>query len=254
MTNIECSEASLLMCAELDHELEVPNSASLTAHLDQCPQCRSEFDELAATKSSIDVLKNQIIVPDGIDKRILAAVDASRTVRRPLTSRWIYVALAAVLVGLIGISLPMLNRTDNGPSLETLVAETGHAGIFDGTASFKTLDTNLSDFSNVRGVKSGSQTPFQIAGVDTIAGPNGSKIIRTCFHAKGSLVCIDRYEMPKGLLSFKGAATPGLPGKKLMYAKLGAQSIFLMPEETKDVVYASGMPREQFLAWLAQNA
>lgn len=47
---MNCNKAMVLMSAAIDGELTAKESEELTDHLDDCPECRSEFQDAKNTK------------------------------------------------------------------------------------------------------------------------------------------------------------------------------------------------------------
>ncbi len=94
---MECQAVKEQMSAWLDQELDADAEAVLTAHLEGCEACRSEWRKLRALDAALGNLAAP--VPRGLAEKVAAQV------RRPRPRRqgWQSAALAACLV--LGIAL-----------------------------------------------------------------------------------------------------------------------------------------------------
>ena len=93
---MECQAVQAQMSAWLDHELSEAAGAMLTAHLERCEACRTEWRKLTALDAALGNLAAP--VPKGLAEHVVAKVRRPR--RRP---GWQSAALAACLV--LGIAL-----------------------------------------------------------------------------------------------------------------------------------------------------
>jgi anti-sigma factor RsiW len=108
-TTMECQAIQAQMSAWLDDELSEAAGAMLTAHLESCEACRTEWRKLTALDDALGNLAAP--VPTGLAERVAAKV------RRPRRrQRWFQsVALAACLV--IGVALGgTMARSFYGPA------------------------------------------------------------------------------------------------------------------------------------------
>ena len=106
---MECQALQAQMSAWLDDELSEAAGAMLTAHLESCEACRTEWRKLTALDAALGNLAAP--VPTGLAARVAAKV------RRPRRrQRWFQsVALAACLV--IGVALGgTMARSFYGPA------------------------------------------------------------------------------------------------------------------------------------------
>jgi predicted anti-sigma-YlaC factor YlaD len=95
-TAMECQTVKAQLSAWLDDELSEAAEALLSAHLEGCEACRSEWRQLAALDAALGNLA--VPVPTGLAEKVAAKV------RRPRRRQgWQSVALAACLV--LGIAL-----------------------------------------------------------------------------------------------------------------------------------------------------
>ena len=93
---MECQAVQAQMSAWLDDELSETTGAVLTAHLERCVACRTEWRKLTALDAALSNLAAP--VPTGLAEHVVARV------RRPRRrSGWQSAALAACLV--LGIAL-----------------------------------------------------------------------------------------------------------------------------------------------------
>jgi predicted anti-sigma-YlaC factor YlaD len=95
-TAMKCQAVQAQLSAWLDDELSEAAGAMLSAHLEGCEACRSEWRQLAALDAALGNLA--VPVPTGLAEKVAAKV------RRPRRRQgWQSVALAACLV--LGIAL-----------------------------------------------------------------------------------------------------------------------------------------------------
>ena len=108
--------------------LEGPERGAALAHLDQCPTCRAEVDELAAAVDAILVAAPEAEPPAGFETTVLTrlATEQRRAAAAPAPRRHVRTfALAAAACLLAGIGLGLaLGRADVGgtPSGELAAA------------------------------------------------------------------------------------------------------------------------------------
>jgi predicted anti-sigma-YlaC factor YlaD len=114
-TAMECKAVQAQLSAWLDDELSEAAGAMLSAHLEGCEACRSEWRELRALDAALGNLAAP--VPTGLAERVATQI------RRPRRRHgWQSAALAACLV--LGIALGgTVARTFYGPA--TTPTETG---------------------------------------------------------------------------------------------------------------------------------
>jgi anti-sigma factor RsiW len=93
---MECQAVQTQLSAWLDDELSEATGAMLTAHLERCEACRTEWRKLASMDAALGNLVAP--VPMGLAEHVVAKV------RRPRRRQWFQsVALAACLV--LGVAL-----------------------------------------------------------------------------------------------------------------------------------------------------
>lgn len=285
MTAIDCDEAGLLMCPEIDGELEVANSVSLSKHLNGCSACSETFEQLTDLSRKARTYADQLVVPVDLEKNINAALKRSQSSsgggqllklfsiaavsiaaigiivisvqKMPTTSKTTTIATVPTTVGTA--TTPASTATTASPqSVDNLVAETGHAAQYKGPSSFKVIERKkpaTSDAKTTKPFNFRSMSQFRVASIDTFVGPDGRQIVRTCYQLIGkNHVCVDRYEMPIGLLAIEGAAVEQINGKTAHCEKIGDQTVICMQEDGRDVVYASGASKKDLLAWLDRKA
>ena len=105
---MECQAIQAQMSAWLDDELSEAAGAMLTAHLERCEACRTEWRKLTALDAALGNLAAP--VPMGLAEKVAAKV------RRPRRRKWFQsVALAACLV--LGVALGgTMARSFYGPA------------------------------------------------------------------------------------------------------------------------------------------
>ncbi len=108
-------------------------AAGLQAHLDGCPSCRAELDDLEGVAQALlladpDHLSVAAAAPAGLSARILGAVsaDASRARRRRrLTATFLAAAAALIVIASAGLIL----RDDSAPTSARSVELVGDAAM-----------------------------------------------------------------------------------------------------------------------------
>jgi anti-sigma factor (TIGR02949 family) len=68
---MNCNKAMVLMSAAIDGELTTKESEELTGHLDDCPECRSEFQDAKNTKIIIRERIVRVRAPKNLVESIL---------------------------------------------------------------------------------------------------------------------------------------------------------------------------------------
>ena len=58
LTTMNCNKAMVLMSAAIDQELSHKEEEELAHHLDECPECRAEFQDAKRTKI---IIRDRII-------------------------------------------------------------------------------------------------------------------------------------------------------------------------------------------------
>ena len=100
-------------------DVDSDRRAAMAAHLLRCPDCRREYDELAATVEELLPAVPGIQPPLGFDERVLArlAADAGSTrARSSRRWRWLAVAAAVLVAVLVPAGIWVAARDDEAPS------------------------------------------------------------------------------------------------------------------------------------------
>lgn len=119
--------------AALDGELTDGERAELEAHLETCPHCRELADDLGLLSAA---LRQQEELPEGLSRRLTAALEGEKTPKKKNWKRWAGLAAALVLViGLGGSAIHggLLPRM-GGVSMDSASApNTEYAGALENT-------------------------------------------------------------------------------------------------------------------------
>lgn len=105
-----------LLAEYVDGSLEPPARASVDAHLAECPRCRGEIELATGAQVALRALP-EVAAPPGIADRALREAAAGPPSSRsadgpPRYARVLPIAAAAVLVGLLAITIPRLGGSD----------------------------------------------------------------------------------------------------------------------------------------------
>ena len=258
MKNIDCEEACLLMCPEIDGELEVANTVSLTKHMNTCTSCSENFELLVSVSRRVHGYADQLSVPVDLEKNVHAALNKFQSDAKTgqLLRLLSIAAVAIVALGLLTLTI-FRPAPSSAETVESLVAETGHAANYKGQSSFKTLSSNHPKPADMKGDKpfgAKFMPQFKVAVVENLEGPQHQRITRTCFLLLGSKdVCVDRYEMPLGLLPIKIAGKEALGNRQAKFETVGSQNVICTEEAGQEVVYASAAPKDALRAWLERK-
>jgi len=84
---MECKEVRRLHGADLDGELDPPNTASLAAHRGDCADCSREYAQLAALRAQVRESGTRYTAPAGLAQRVRAALPAPQPTLAPAPAR-----------------------------------------------------------------------------------------------------------------------------------------------------------------------
>jgi hypothetical protein len=102
---MNCNEASPLLGAYVDDELDAGTAAAVAVHSGGCNRCRAELDRLTALRSAIGRACEPAAAPASLRAAVLADIRAhmrTATAARPARWQWLLAApgVAALLLGL----------------------------------------------------------------------------------------------------------------------------------------------------------
>ena len=104
---VTCEEALLLISSWLDDQISETEQAQLSAHLEQCPECRQLMQTLKMTDDRLRDLAEE--PPAELHQKIMDAVVLEQPVRKKTRSfRFGSLAAAAALVVLVGVGSMVL--------------------------------------------------------------------------------------------------------------------------------------------------
>lgn len=112
--------------------LDRDEQAALQAHLDGCPACRAEVDELLPVASLLSVVDLQqpttSVPPVGLRQRVFSAIDAQRRVAHSRRRR-IALAGSLALTSIAALAAIALIRSAEGPSAESVAFRSLPPGV-----------------------------------------------------------------------------------------------------------------------------
>lgn len=85
---MDCKESQRLLGADLDGELDPPNSASLAAHRNDCADCTREYEALAALHARLRESAKRYAAPPHLAQRVRAALPTAAPAPAPTRRRW----------------------------------------------------------------------------------------------------------------------------------------------------------------------
>lgn len=156
--------------------LDEAEAAAFATHLEECPECQAELDDLSALPGLIDGMLPVEPLPADLEARTFAAIEAevrsnesadaasapvvpitaARATKR-WTSRQMILSVAAAVIVVAGAFGAGLGITHHGPATQTaalavdhLVAPNGGAGR--GTATIRATETGLTIDLSVHGL------------------------------------------------------------------------------------------------------
>lgn len=97
MNSVTCDEATSLLDAWYDGELDAPRSAALERHLEECPGCAALSEARSALSEVLVERATRFSAPVALRKRIEAQIIRPPAVRGPRMMPWRGLAIAASL-------------------------------------------------------------------------------------------------------------------------------------------------------------
>ena len=253
---MDCAKARAFMCPELDDELPVTGSAMLQDHLTSCSRCSNEWEALLLVHQNIRALQASIVVPEALEERLITVIDSETRKRKVGFSSSARVVFLATLAVAACVSVFMFSsKTLIQDSAEMLVFETADGSKIHSKKNFKRVagvdSRKLAATAKSIGLDS---TPLAIAGLsvatnDVLQDHQGRKILRTCFQdSRDHSFCVDCYQAPSGLLSFKGAELNPHTGRGGQFEHIGNHNVIMLSKNGVDYVYASTLSKDRLLA------
>lgn len=104
MAQLSCEQFREKIHPLLDGELNAQDQAQLEEHMAQCPDCRSEFEDLKALREELSHLDDDLKVPLEFERGWRNAVRREASLKR--TRRWVRAlsGVAAAFVALMGVT------------------------------------------------------------------------------------------------------------------------------------------------------
>ncbi|MDR3614762.1 MAG: hypothetical protein P4L53_14480 [Candidatus Obscuribacterales bacterium] len=210
---------------------------------------------------SIRALQATIVMPEALEERLLTAINHAarkRKVGSPSSARVVFLAVLAVAAC---ISLFVFSsKTLIKDSAEILVLETAHGSkILSKTNFHRVAGVNSRELAETAKSIGLTGAPLAILGLsvgttDVLQDQQGRKILRTCFQdSRNHSFCIDCYQAPSGLLSFKGAElNPKMRGRA-QFEHIGNHNVIVLSKNGVDYIYASTLSKERLLALIFAN-
>lgn len=115
---MRCKQASFLIAAHLDGQLDQAKVAELEEHLSACSSCRSEWQRADALDQLFRSAPSQS-APANLRARVMARIDRREQARRAIVGG-LALALgstAVVLLALVPVGLSLLGNLGIGPAL-----------------------------------------------------------------------------------------------------------------------------------------
>jgi|GEM_PF-5664101 len=107
---MDCSEAEERLHLWLDDELDEKERRELRAHLAECGECARKLAEYKQLGALLDQIDARTVVPAGLHRRIMEAVDRESAPAKGGARRWTRWAASAAAVLLLGVCVGVLWR------------------------------------------------------------------------------------------------------------------------------------------------
>ena len=118
-----CDDSRSLLHAYLDGELDAPRAAEFEHHLEGCASCTRTLEAQESLRSSIQNAQLYEPLPPGLENRIRRQLRESSTPASvPKFAAWHWLAAAAALSLLVGVSWKVLEKSRGGPGLSVSAA------------------------------------------------------------------------------------------------------------------------------------
>jgi len=117
---VTCDEATNLLDAWYDGELDAPRSASLERHLEECPGCAALSEARSALSEVLVERATRYSAPAALRKKIEAQITRPPVLRTPRVMPWRGIAMAAsmLLFVTLGWNVWLLRSGAPSPNLE----------------------------------------------------------------------------------------------------------------------------------------
>jgi anti-sigma factor (TIGR02949 family) len=100
----ECQNVRERLDAFVDRELDPQDSAEVSRHIANCPECVQELNTIRTVRSRLRTAVLNQPVPDGLGRRVGIALRENQPLRGSPAWRWAPLAIAAMLVLAFGLS------------------------------------------------------------------------------------------------------------------------------------------------------
>jgi len=256
---MDCAKARVFMCPEIDDELPVTDSALLQEHLSACSACNYEWEALLLVDRNVRAAKERAVMPEDLPDRIISSLrkgEQARSGRAVFSLKFWSFSAAAVAVAFC-ICFMLLPVRD---SAESLVAETADGSANASQAHYKHVNSiglaaKSEDMQSV-GFAPRLQkfTGLKVAALDVYSDGSGRKVLRACYQdSRDHSFCIDCYQAPTGLLSFRGTEETTIAGAKARVGRIGNHNVVMLTKNGLDYVYASPLEKKRLLTMIARS-
>jgi len=280
---MKCEEARALIGPASDNELANAEAALIAGHINDCMECRSEWDNILQVREGIGTIISANQPDTDFEKRIVATVYKEERKRSRVSRNWATASIAAgVLISIAAFSAVKLQNAKNQEkiSLTTTVAKTAQAAstvaLEDLVASVGHHSTGPEDpayivdyigksnpesFSTKAGFKihTVKLANYVLHGSDIVKTKEAKTLVRMCYTCldRTEENCIDCYQAPSGMLSFGKTSTKVIAlanGRTARFGTLDGQSAVMISNKNFDTVYVSPIASNKLLDLVAPNA
>lgn len=120
MVGVNCIAAGELLSPFLDGELSREEEARLTEHLEGCPACRCELDEIKRVVAAVNYLgKREMAAPAGFSSAVMARINEEKTVTKNRLRHLKQAAAGAAAVLLLTAGVTALKPEPSGQIAQT---------------------------------------------------------------------------------------------------------------------------------------
>jgi len=261
---MDCERARPLIGPGADNELPVADSALLGEHLEQCSDCRTQWDALIELRKGVREVLKTAPPPVDLENKLLAAVhreSPGKIYRRPvaLIAAAAVAGLLLVLPGMLTPDTNTVSKSKGTVAFDSLIAATGHGAPRSPSKTFEVVKqvaaVDLEKSAGEAGFTANLEAPaaYTLGSMDVIKVEGRPAAVRLCFTCAGQSGCVDCYQTAPGLLTFDTSSTREISGKSYLVANLGKRSVVVVSKDGLDQVYTSMMPGDELLRLVAKS-
>jgi hypothetical protein len=281
---MSCNDFQAHIGPAIDNELPTTETADLVAHLESCPSCAKQWEEMVSVKNHLSRVGNSIEIEQAMIPRILSSLEAERNKPAWIRSKSILMMAAAVLLsGLLAFSFlrPSTPVKNSLPIAKTTISASDIVALYQ-----RHMDKKAEISKNASGSAKSNQTstkkkaakvyiaeqvskqlgfpvemaeqigPFRLAGVEINQVKNSSTHVLEICYATDNVheTCIDCFQSAPGSVQLNSAnmLASKVNGKAVKIGQFDQLAVIVF-SGAQDKVYISKMPTTKLLDLLART-